>query len=637
MMRSTLDLDATSQEQETTYVRTVSAFFEFDHPPEAVWPLVANTDRMNRAAGMEDVEYTHEPSADGGSLRYGKSGNLQWLEHPYEWEKPHYFRVAREYSQGMFLRNLVEFLLTPTPRGCRLEFRFSYTTRKALMSPLLALGMKLRVFPGYLRAWRRMNASLKAQAQASPFVPRPQDGVKWTPEERRRWETRFEGAGISRRLTADLLNWLQDAQEPDLVRIRPFALARRLDAERFEVLEALLKATKLGLFQLSWDLICPSCLGAKNRVGGLSSITEGNHCDACNIDFRASFESSVEVSFQVHPAIKEVRLKEFCVGGPRNTPHFESQRRLPAGTCVGIRCTLEPGIYRLRSLQSRDTCLLHVSELAREHGDLEIEIGSPDQPRERSVALGAGSIHLQVTNATAHECLVMIEHADWLEDACKASVVTSLQEFRDAFSADVLAPGQDISVGSIALMFTDLKGSTAMYERIGDAAAFRLVREHFEILRDCVRRNRGSIVKTIGDAVMASFFRAEDATRAAIEMHQRIQERSFPVRERDERLQIKIGIHFGSCFAVNSNGKLDYFGAAVNTAARTESQCDGGDIVLSSEAYREDGVARALEDAGLRAEAFRRRLKGYEREFELYKVPCIGYSEMGYGQGSRSA
>ena len=62
-----------------------------------------------------------------------------------------------------------------------------------------------------------------------------------------------------------------------------------------------------------------------------------------------------------------------------------------------------------------------------------------------------------------------------------------------------------IGVKDITILFTDLKGSTALYERIGDLKAFSLVHRHFDSLEQVINNHNGAIVKTIGDAVMATF------------------------------------------------------------------------------------------------------------------------------------
>ena len=85
------------------------------------------------------------------------------------------------------------------------------------------------------------------------------------------------------------------------------------------------------------------------------------------------------------------------------------------------------------------------------------------------------------------------------------AVVSSLQDFRDLFSSEMLSLNETFSIENLGFLFTDLKGSTEMYERLGDAQAFALVKEHFYIMERLVRQHSGAVVKTIGDAVMAVF------------------------------------------------------------------------------------------------------------------------------------
>ena len=120
----------------------------------------------------------------------------------------------------------------------------------------------------------------------------------------------------------------------------------------------------------------------------------------------------------------------------------------------------------------------------------------------------------------------------------------------------MLRPGEEISVGATTLMFTDLRNSTKLYREIGDAPAFGRVREHFEIL--AVAAEGGSIVKTMGDAIMAAFRSPVSAVRAIWTVQKQIAERGDPP------LSLKVGIHHGPCIVVNLNDKLDYFGSTVN-------------------------------------------------------------------------
>src|SRR6202035_2460272 len=95
-----------------------------------------------------------------------------------------------------------------------------------------------------------------------------------------------------------------------------------------------------------------------------------------------------------------------------------------------------------------------------------------------------------------------------------------------------------------------------------------LVREHFHVLYDVVRAEAGAVVKTIGDAVMATFTTPDRALAAALRMRQEMAR--INAERRNEDLLLKIGIHEGPCLAVTLNNSQDYFGHTVNVAARVQ-------------------------------------------------------------------
>ena len=98
------------------------------------------------------------------------------------------------------------------------------------------------------------------------------------------------------------------------------------------------------------------------------------------------------------------------------------------------------------------------------------------------------------------------------------------QTFRDLFRSEVIKATEGIAIREVTLLFTDFKGSTALYHRIGDLTASVQVQRHFERLLDVTGRHHGAVTKTIGDAVMAAFSTPADAVRAAIEMRQAVEE-----------------------------------------------------------------------------------------------------------------
>jgi class 3 adenylate cyclase len=170
----------------------------------------------------------------------------------------------------------------------------------------------------------------------------------------------------------------------------------------------------------------------------------------------------------------------------------------------------------------------------------------------------------------------------------------------------------------MAVLFTDLKDSTALYARHGDALAYSLVHQHFAGLRACVTQYHGRSVKSIGDAVMAVFPQPAEAVHAALAMQQTLGALN-QAHAIDPPLILKIGIHYGTVIALQTTHGLDYFGQTVNLAARVQGESVGGDIVVTATLLRTLLVLQALQ--GLPTpQPFTARLKGIEGEVRLYRL-----------------
>jgi class 3 adenylate cyclase len=181
------------------------------------------------------------------------------------------------------------------------------------------------------------------------------------------------------------------------------------------------------------------------------------------------------------------------------------------------------------------------------------------------------------------------------------------------FTAVTASQGQ--ATQDLTFLFTDLLDSTAMYERIGDAFAFDLVRLHFDTLTTVTRHHRGIIVKTIGDALMARFHDPADAVHAALDMFERLERFN---RTNATQLVLKVGIHRGDAIAVVARGRVDYFGQTVNVASRVGAIAAPGELVMTGEVFDAPGVARLLEGRPLRSEPV--RLKGVSGAVPVHRV-----------------
>jgi class 3 adenylate cyclase len=200
-----------------------------------------------------------------------------------------------------------------------------------------------------------------------------------------------------------------------------------------------------------------------------------------------------------------------------------------------------------------------------------------------------------------------------------AKRLLSNQTFRDIYRTDTLDIDQRLKITSLTFLFTDLKGSTELYERVGDLAAFDLVREHFHTLNAIVAAEGGAVVKTIGDAVMATFptpdrglsaaFRMRDAMHTLNENHGR------------EDLLLKIGIHEGPCLAVMLNERQDYFGSTVNIASRVQGLAVTPSILATDSVIDHPLSAGLFGNGRAKPAARQHTLRGLAAERTVYEIP----------------
>jgi class 3 adenylate cyclase len=417
-------------------------------------------------------------------------------------------------------------------------------------------------------------------------------------------------------LATRLAELVERGDETAVAALRPYDLAEEWGVPRREALELCLQATRAGLLDLRWELLCPSCRGAKASVAHLSEIEPTIHCDGCHIDFAVGFDRSVEVRFRPNPSIRPVGEHAFCVGGPQLTPHVVAQARLAAGAETVLEPELEPGAHRLRATGARGAVAVDVADDGAGEAWVTLADGAlvPD-----AVAVSTRP-RLRVANRTDAPQVVALERTAWSDRAATAAEVTALQLFRDLFASEALRPLEPISVGSLTLLFTDLRASTRFYREIGDATAFGRVMRHIDVVRDAVRAEGGAVVKTMGDAVMAVFTRPLAAIRAALAAQAALRADAGG----SPPLHLKVGLHHGPCIAITQDGRLDYFGSTVNAAARLVALASGDDVVCSASVCDDPEVRAALAAGDVAAEGFDAELRGFEGEaFALQRVRAV--------------
>ncbi|HEX2688187.1 MAG TPA: DUF5939 domain-containing protein [Kofleriaceae bacterium] len=557
--------------------------FDVKGTPEALWPHIADTSRMNRALGLSEMRFEER---DGKRWGTAKNGGMRhnWLEVPWSWVANQWLTGLRIYERG-FMRVMFSIQrLEPIPTGTRVYLYFGAVPRGAFGAVALRIG-----FPSLERAYQRVLPSLAGQLDrlrpdvlmlSPPALPEPA-------EQRLRHQREVLIAeGLPAACVDALVDWIRTGDDPDLhrIQIRERALVWNLPEQ--DLLRTALHATRAGLLTLSWDTVCPHCRGVRDENPTLSELAARSHCDACQLEFSTDTPESVEVTFHVHPSVRNVPDQVYCSAEPAKKNHIRLQHTLPPGTKVTVHPGLAPGRYTVWR-DSKGGWYLDVGE----RGGTDAIAWAPHPPG--TVIAASPDATLELCNDSAVPSMFRIEEARWSDHALRAGQLLSFQEFRDLFSEDYIAADVRLGVGEQTLLFTDVVGSTAFYASRGDPAAFVEIKRHFDEVFAIVSRNRGAVVKTIGDAVMATFVNPVDAVRASRQIHG-----TFPPERSDTPIRLRISLNTGPCIAVRLNANADFFGGTVNVAAKLQALAEGYQIAMSDATYHAPGVADYLAEQG---------------------------------------
>ena len=580
-------------------------------PKAAVWNVLCHTDRINRHIGLPPVVYgALENGADGG-FRIANARMLgmalRWREYPFSWESEGRYSVVRVYERGPIARfeggieleevgpniTRVTFFADIAPRGLAGAALVPLLARQSLRKTLELSDRLLLSVNGPLPIYA---PAPKSSAIDGALLGRLMNELRRRPLEK----------GVLDAL--EIL--LRKGGDDEVTSLRPFEWAGRVRINRDEALRACLHAVKVGLLNQRWALMCPNCRVAKREVGTLSEVESTVHCDLCGVSYDLNFDRYVELRFAVAPAVRRAANDIYCLGGPFRAPHILLQKQLLPGESVFVPRLLGRDFMRLRVLRWNQSV-----EVAPENC-------APDEVvwdgRAWDISRARGAFHAR--NCGNEPIILALEKREWDSEAVTAALVTTMQEFRDLFSSEVLAPGREMAVETVTLFFADLSNSTALYERIGDAPAFARVGRHFDFLQEHIARAGGAVVKTMGDAVMAVFHNPAAAVSASLTIQHGFAA-AFPAREEDN-IALKIGLHLGPALAVNSNDRLDYFGRTVNIAARVAGEAKGCEILFTDVLWQSPAVRTLVKESGARHSCFATKLRGVDEEFE---VVCVSF------------
>jgi len=421
---------------------------------------------------------------------------------------------------------------------------------------------------------------------------------------------------------------------------------------------------------MDWHIVCPHCGFIIDSLHSMSQLHTHYVCPICASERDYALDDYILVAFSISPQVREIqyhdpeslsiedlylnyRLSKELISP---LPAFPSWRDavihvtkylgyVQPAEKVMVEFDLPPGV--LRATDSRTCLQLSVTHEQNEQASLiplrlvdgKFQSDDPEM-QARSLTrytadqqpvqfrydlereLPSGMVMIEVENMQARRCALLMYHPGEmptpmlaLRPSLNGKRLLTTQTFRDLFRSEVVNTDETLSIKDITFLFTDLKGSTAMYEQIGDAKAFFLVHQHFDALSQVIRERNGTIVKTIGDAVMAVFDNPVEATSAALEMIDALNEFNHTI---SQELILKVGIHRGHSMAVTVNERNDFFGQNVNIAARVQALADANEVYITADVYNSPGVSDMLTAHQVVPDEV--LVKGVSEKLSVYKI-----------------
>lgn len=410
-----------------------------DASVDAVWDVMADTQRLNEVVfemGAMDVV----SRGDDLARMKTKIGpvTVEFDEFAWTFDAPTAgkggrYRSVRVFHGGPLKRLEAECDVDADDGGSKMTYRVKVTTA-GLMGFAADAWVMGQVQKGFARLAPLIeNASTPFEnALAAPPSDHAKIAERARPLVAQTEALHPQSAGVVARLAA----FVARANDSDVVRLRPYELARRMNDHRDDVLATLLRATKTGLVVMRWDVMCPSCALPVAQLTDLQQKHAQMECPGCRISFDTRINSNVEAAFSPAPSVREASASLYCLGSPKKTSHWISQLTLQPGETTTLTPTLSSGRYRVQGTGLQTQTLIDVGATGASKATIGLQVmpGRGAELPDATVPLKAGALELTLKNGDTRPHVLQLVHDAFADDAATAAHVIALPLYRELFS-----------------------------------------------------------------------------------------------------------------------------------------------------------------------------------------------------------
>ena len=474
------------QPKRYSYTRNIDA------SPENLWPFVAETDRFNRAIGLPSPDFSIE--GEKGNKKVFATANfkgqqIRWREHPFQWLLNRRLSVLREFESGPFAWVTSTILLEPmVGNRTRLMHEFQVEPRGWLGTIFTPIQFGFITKRQLQKVYGRIERL--AKDSENPVVCDANLANRQHPTKQQSGRMERAVAQIKSNTTykqqVDLLaSYLKQASDRCVSRIRPIELANRFGFPTNEFVEVCMIAAGHHLLRIKWDIICPVCRTATQSIEKIGELESHYLCEICDLDIEVDIGSTVELTFQLHPEIRQLDTNIYCIGGPFHSPHTIVQTMLSPAHTQRFGMDIYTGSYHFRSPQLNHRTRIRAEE---ENDNCAID-WQVSKEYDDALEVGTGFVAFHLQNPSSKQVMVAFEKDEIDVERLTVTNINEDQTFAKYFHEEISALEDLRHTLNGCLLNMRMTDFESLIEETGELNVDRIWREIETILSELAGSN----------------------------------------------------------------------------------------------------------------------------------------------------